>query len=686
MTPKPEEIEAVRRSIENLDRELVRLLAKRLEAARAIGSLKALSGRSGIRDPERERVLLETWCDEAEAAGLPRWLAGRILTEILEHSRRAQEDVFLGKAQDGEPILRLKVGYQGVPASYSDLCIDKLFAAREGLVLEKQGFETFSHVARALERQDIDCALLPVENSTCGGIGEVGEILVKGAFSVLAEEILPVEHVLAALPGTRRRDVKAVRSHRAALEQCRSLLERMEAARVEVWHDTADAARSIADEKAVGVAAICSMEAAQRHGLEVLARDVADNPENYTRFLLLAREPGESDPRLPSKTSLVLALRDEKGALAQCLEVFARHEINLTRIESRPKPQAPWEYIFLIDFEGHRDDASVRDALADLPTYTSQLRVLGSYPMRRPSDDHLQSLPVPRVNLDDEGIPKVARPLIEDVPLTALRPDGKKSGVRVGDVLIGGGGFTLIAGPCAVESREQVFEAAAMVRERGARILRGGAFKPRTSPYSFQGLGYQGVDFLVEAGRAHGMPVVTEVLSPEDVTRVAKKADMLQVGARNMQNFELLKELGRVGRPVLLKRGMSATLDELLHAAEYIMAGGNHQVVLCERGIRTFEPATRATLDVSAIPVLKERTHLPVVVDPSHAAGRRSLVIPLALAAVAAGADGLIVECHPHPDAALCDKDQALSPDDLERLVGRIQAMIPQRQAGVVGR
>ena len=153
-----------------------------------------------------------------------------------------------------------------------------------------------------------------------------------------------------------------------------------------------------------------------------------------------------------------------------------------------------------------------------------------------------------------------------------------------------------------------------------------------------------------------------------------------------MQNFELLKELGRVGRPVLLKRGMSATLDELLHAAEYIMAGGNHQVVLCERGIRTFEPATRATLDVSAIPVLKERTHLPIVVDPSHAAGRRSLVIPLALAAVAAGADGLIVECHPHPDVALCDKDQALSPDDLERLVGRIQAMIPQRQAGVIGR
>jgi 3-deoxy-7-phosphoheptulonate synthase len=206
--------------------------------------------------------------------------------------------------------------------------------------------------------------------------------------------------------------------------------------------------------------------------------------------------------------------------------------------------------------------------------------------------------------------------------------------------------------------------------------MRGGAFKPRTSPYSFQGLGVEGLRYLAEAGRSVGIPVVTEILRVEDVEAVAASADMLQVGARNMQNFELLKVLGRLRKPILLKRGMSATVKEVLQAAEYVLAGGNHQVVLCERGIRTFETATRSTLDVSSVPVLKEMTHLPVIVDPSHAAGRRALVIPLALAAAAVGADGLIVEAHPHPEEALCDAEQALSPDDLRELIRRLGPVV----------
>jgi len=246
----------------------------------------------------------------------------------------------------------------------------------------------------------------------------------------------------------------------------------------------------------------------------------------------------------------------------------------------------------------------------------------------------------------------------------------------VGRADIGGDRFTLIAGPCAVESRDQILAAAEMVAGAGALILRGGAFKPRSSPYAFQGLGRDGLRFLAEAGHAFDLPVVTEVLRVEDVDLVAGSADMLQVGARNMQNFELLKALGRLRQPVLLKRGMSATVRELLQAAEYILAGGNHQVVLCERGIRTFETATRNTLDVSSVPVLKELTHLPVIVDPSHAAGRRELVIPLALAAAAVGADGLIVEAHPVPAEALCDAGQALSPEDLADLVARLTPIV----------
>ena len=247
--------------------------------------------------------------------------------------------------------------------------------------------------------------------------------------------------------------------------------------------------------------------------------------------------------------------------------------------------------------------------------------------------------------------------------------------VRVGDnATIGGEAITVIAGPCSVEGRDMLRETAGAVRAAGATVLRGGAFKPRSSPYSFQGLGREALALLAEVRASEGLPVVTEVLDTRDVDLVAAHADMLQVGARNMQNFALLAELGRVQRPVLLKRGLSATITELLMAAEYIMAHGNTNVVLCERGIRTFERATRNTLDVSAIPVLKRETHLPVIVDPSHAGGDAELVAPLAFAGIAAGADGLIVEVHPSPECALSDGDQSLTLAAFAAMMSRIGA------------
>ena len=249
--------------------------------------------------------------------------------------------------------------------------------------------------------------------------------------------------------------------------------------------------------------------------------------------------------------------------------------------------------------------------------------------------------------------------------------------VKVGNVKIGGNRVAIIAGPCACECRTQIMEIAASVREAGAVILRGGAFKPRTSPYSFQGLGEEGLRYLREAGDKYGMPVTTEVVSPRDVEMMKKYIDMFQIGARNMQNFELLKEVGKTGMPVLLKRGMSATIEEWLMAAEYLMANGTDQVVLCERGIRTYEKATRNTLDCSAIPVVQKLTHLPVIGDPSHATGIRDMVSPMALALVAAGASGLMVEVHNHPEKALSDGPQSLYPSQFEKLVRDVQALCP---------
>lgn len=253
------------------------------------------------------------------------------------------------------------------------------------------------------------------------------------------------------------------------------------------------------------------------------------------------------------------------------------------------------------------------------------------------------------------------------------RPEGTQ--IRIGEVLVGGEEPVLIAGPCAIESRSQLLETAHAVREAGAHMLRAGAFKPRTSPYSFQGLGFEGLELLAEARAETGLPVVTEVMSPEEVPLVAEVADVLQVGARNMQNFSLLKAVGRQPKPVLLKRGMSATIEEWLLAAEYIMAYGNFNVILCERGIRTFERATRNTLDINAVPVVKRLSHLPVLVDPSHGTGEAAYVIPIARAAIAAGADGLLTEVHVRPEEAWSDGRQSLTPEAFARMVREVRAV-----------
>lgn len=253
--------------------------------------------------------------------------------------------------------------------------------------------------------------------------------------------------------------------------------------------------------------------------------------------------------------------------------------------------------------------------------------------------------------------------------------------LTIGDCKLGGDNFQIIAGPCSVESEEQIMEVARSVNKSGARMLRGGAFKPRTSPYSFQGLKELGLDYLKAAREETGLPIVTEIMSADKIERFVEDVDLIQVGARNMQNFELLKELGKTRTPILLKRGLSATIEEWIMSAEYIMAGGNENVILCERGIRTFESFTRNTLDLSAIPAVKKLSHLPVIVDPSHAAGLSWMVEPLAKAAVAVGADGLIIEVHNDPEHALCDGAQSLRPETFAHLMGELKGI-----AQIVGR
>ncbi len=278
------------------------------------------------------------------------------------------------------------------------------------------------------------------------------------------------------------------------------------------------------------------------------------------------------------------------------------------------------------------------------------------------------------------GVEKVI-PVLKPFKLASREFRPANSEIVVKGVPIGGRKVIMMAGPCAVESLEQTMASAEAVKAAGALVLRGGAYKPRTSPYAFQGLGRKGLEILQEVRAKTGLPVVTEALSVADLPAVAEYADIIQIGARNMQNFNLLEEVGRIDRPVLLKRGMSSTIEELLLSAEYILSKGNPNVMLCERGIRTFEKYTRNTLDISAVPVIKRLSHLPVIVDPSHASGHRELVPALARAAVAVGADGLLVDVHPHPETALCDGPQSLIPADFAKLMDELRSI-----ARVVGR
>lgn len=684
------QLAASREDIDRADRALVTALADRLRAVRRIGEIKAAGGASLV-DPGREAVVEGAWTELAGEAGLDVHAAGRVLGEVLEWSRREQEP---SAAVGGHA----RVAYQGAPGANSDLVARRLMGLRRRSCAPI-GYRSFDAVVAALSRGEVDYALLPVENSLLGNIEASTALLSEGQLVIVDEEKWAVKHALAVLPGAGLAEVQRVISHPVALRQCRrTLSEELSLGTEEVW-DTAGAAQMVALGGDPTRAAVCPADAARAHGLEVVRDDVSDHPDNWTRFLLLAREAEPTPKGIPCRTTVRFIADHAAGSLARCLGAFESMGVNLTRLASHVLPQRPGQYGFIADLEGHIDDPSVAEALGRVRAASRQLSVLGSYPDRMGERGPVKA-PGAVDDLgavDDSGAPgaplasgaPAQTPAALPVPAEPRRPKGTKglslvegsAGGETPERMIAGVGigpdrFLMIAGPCAVESEAQIEGAADMVHGVGASMLRGGAFKPRTSTYSFQGLGLPGLDLLKAAGSRRGLPVVTEVLTGGDVESIARTADVLQIGARNMQNFELLRTVGMSDRPVLLKRGMSATVEEWLHAAEYILAAGNQQVILCERGIRTFETSTRATLDIASVAVVKERTHLPVIVDPSHAAGRRELVVPLALAAAAAGADGLIVECHPDRENAQCDKAQALTHDDMRALMTGLQPIL----------
>jgi 3-deoxy-7-phosphoheptulonate synthase len=559
----------------------------------------------------------------------------------------------------------MRVAIQGSYGSFSEAA-----ARRRWPDLEALPCRDVKDVVAAVRESRANAGCLPIENSLIGSVTTTYDLLQEafgdGTLQLTHEILHPVHHTIMALPGASISGIRRVLSHPVALGQCRVWLSEHlpDAELVSAW-DTAGSAEIVAQEKNLSLAAIAARPAADAHGLVPLAERIEDDPTNQTRFLSFTRadsaEPMRSAGSSRYKTSLIVLVDHKPGMLALTLQAFGARGVNLMALQSRPERSAPWTYRFYVDVEGSASDPRVAEALEEIEALANKLIVLGSYEAWTEGSRLSTPVPPPAHRVEKPAIPLVDR---------RRHPEG--SVVAVLDVRFGGGSPVLIAGPCSVESEAMILETAAAVAQAGGDMLRGGAYKPRTSPYDFQGLGVKGLRYLADARERTGLPVVTEVLSWEEVPVVAHFADMLQIGARNMQNFSLLRAASRSGKPILLKRGAGATIEEWLMAAEYVLAEGNPNVVMCERGIRTFERATRHTLDLNAVALVRERTHLPVIVDPSHAAGMRSLIIPLSLGSLAAGASGLIVEVHPDPAHAMSDGAQSLDFSMFEELARQV--------------
>jgi len=672
MKEKSKDIEQLRKQINNVDQELISLLARRRKLSKEVVVVKDKDGKP-IRDQKRETELLNKIISIGKEYNLDSHFLTKIFYEIIDDSVRLQQKYLQNYKPENEAGI-LRIAIQGIEGSYSHLASTQFFAHNEEelIFLNK---ETFDEVVDTVEKGEADYAVLPIENTTSGGINEVYDLLLHTTLSIVGEEKFQVKHCLIGTEKSSVSKLIKIFTHYQGASQCSKFLASLPHCEISFYSDTAMSARKIVEENNPAYGAIASEEAANLFNVKILKRNIANQSENYTRFLVCSRKPKDVDLRIPAKTSLVMATSHTPGSLVDALSVFQKYHINMTKLESRPILGNPWEEMFYMDFEGNTVDPVIRKLFDELGKYTRFLKILGTYPSK---DIVKTKLDVSHSTIKSvEGI-DIKKPFIEkdDKPkkeksykLASRNYKSEDTIIKVRDIIIGGDNFIVIAGPCSVESHEQIFSCANEAKEHGAQILRGGCFKPRTSPYSFQGLGFEGLNELEAAGKTYDLPIITEVLAPDQVEAVARQADILQVGARNMQNFSLLKAVGRCHRPVMLKRGMMSSLDELLNAAEYILSQGNRQVLLCERGIRTFETATRNTLDLSAIPFLKELTHLPIIVDPSHAIGQRDKVIPLAKAAKVVGAHGIMVEFHPEPEKALSDPDQALRFEQFEEMM-----------------
>jgi len=652
-------LKAIRDRLDNLDRTIVEALAERESVIGEVIRLKLDGDPIQIRDLQREEDLLSRIVAVGRKAGADTLLLTRIYKEILEQSVRVQQERLVDRDNPTRPSEHLLIAYQGTPGSYSHQASMRHFGAR-GAEVTLEGHDSFTSMLESVRDGRAHYGVLPIENTTAGSINEAYDLLAAFDLFIVGEEVQVVDHCLIGIEGAALGALRRIYSHPQALLQCSRFIGSLANARAVAHADTAGSCLKIVADGDPAQAAIAAEGAAAIHGLEILKRGVANQRENFTRMVVVAKEQVRVDPRLECKTSIVFATRHEHGALLSALSVLEKYSLNLTKLESRPRPNTPWQYLFYADFEGNIADDAVGAALAELPQHTGYLRVLGCYPSRTGAD----------------ATPAEARPVLRKPVATGRlvsrrgRPDD--SVVSLGRARFGEGRPVVVAGPAAVESEAQLLACARSCKEAGGDALYSEVFRAPDWPGHLKGTGAEGARVLAEAGAAVGLPVATRVRDVEQLAQVVSSVQALVVGGSEMEDEGLLDALGTVDRVVILRRGHTSSMDEWLAAAERILRGGNQQVVLCDAGVRWFGSQARSALDLAAIPVIRERTHLPIVIDPGLASRTWRYVVPQARAALAGGASGVCVAIHPNPHEAAAGGQRSLTFPRWEELMGAL--------------
>ena len=620
---------SLRDRLDAIDQRIVTALAERVAISSEVARSK-IEGSLPIRHVLREEDILTRIAGMARAAGVDALFATRVFQEILDYSVRVQNE-FLTDASHPERLgdKAITVGYQGTEGAYSYLAAQRHFSART-LPTTFRGYDSFRAVLEAVRDGSVDYGILPLENTTAGSINDAYDLLAEMDLSLVGEEVQRVDHCLVGLDDqVQIADLTRVFSHPQALAQCTGFLATVDHIHVESFVDTAMAVKKVRADGDPKQAAIASEEAARLYGLHVLKRSIANQRENYTRMVVVAREPVRFDLRIPCKTSIVFALRHdtEEGALLPCLERLAKHHLNLTKLESRPKPRSPWEYLFYLDFEGNLESPEVAAALHDLSSVTGFLKVLGCYPARNTRGAKpARPRPLPA----SEPPPAVEGTTSSQPPTSSRRRRGADSVVRVGEALIGSDVPVVGVIVPTASTDDALRELAHKAKLSGAEL----AFGPR---------GSAATDAQVRVIEEQGLAFVHDVGRVQAAQAVARDARALRITGRHMEDGALLDAVGAVDCPVFLERASMASVEEWLAAAEVVLRRGNQHVVLIEAGVRSFAGAERRTLDVAALAALVDDCHLPILVDPSSAVSNGSSVRRLARAALAAGADGVVL-------------------------------------------